>query len=174
MRIGDQSMFIKSTYFNVEKDLATICTTLLENKELIKLLLLKENDVDFTMDNALKKKVLKDNIRIEPFVEMPNNLESQIIVHFDDFYPNAENPKYMDKTLSFDIICPPSTWNMGDFKLRPYKIAGYLDGIWNKKSLNGSFSLKNIGGSTLILNNEVAGFTLFYQVIYSEIGDKIE
>ena len=44
----------------------------------------------------------------------------------------------------------------------------------NKKSLNGSFSLKNVGGSTLILNNEVAGFTLFYQVIYSETGDKIE
>ena len=171
MRIGDKSLFIKSTYFNVEKDLTTICTTLLGNKELIKLLLLKEDDVDFQIDNKIKKKVLEDNILIEPFVRTPENLESTIIVHFDDFIPNSENPEYMDKTLSIDIICPPSTWNMGDFKLRPYKIAGYVDGLLNKNSVNGSFSIHNTGGQTLILNKEVAGFTLFYQVIYSAKGD---
>ena len=39
--------------------------------------------------------------------------------------------------VNFDIICHTDYWNLGDYRLRPLKIAGYIDGILNKSKLTG-------------------------------------
>jgi hypothetical protein len=38
-------------------------------------------------------------------------------------------------SLSFDILCNYSDWKLDNFKLRPYSIAGEIDGMINQLTL---------------------------------------
>jgi hypothetical protein len=51
--------------------------------------------------------------------------------------PNTNNPYYLDYTISFDIISNLDYWDIGNFRLRPLMIAGYIDGILNGSRLSG-------------------------------------
>ena len=85
-----------------------------------------------------------------------------------------ENPEYRDKFLVFDIVCNFDTWDMDDFKLRPYQIAGRLDVLFNEKSLAGTYSINFLNANNLILDDEIAGLILIYAVTYGEQSDRMD
>ena len=66
----------------------------------------------------------------------------------------------------FDIICHYEQWNLGDFKLRPYKIAGRIDGRINNKKLTGIGTVQFISAGNLIINDEMSGLSLVYQAVH--------
>jgi hypothetical protein len=39
--------------------------------------------------------------------------------------------------VNFDIICHTRHWDIGNYRMRPLKIAGYIDGILNNCKLSG-------------------------------------
>jgi hypothetical protein len=72
-----------------------------------------------------------------PQLTIDKECPNYVIVTFDNYRPNAHNPEYRDCTIEFDILCHPDHWNLGNFQLRPHKIAGEIDSMFNKKKLTG-------------------------------------
>jgi hypothetical protein len=111
--------------------------------------------------NKLKE---KGYIRLEPKIFSNENEEvmSYIIITYDNFV-GTDNPEFRDRTISFDIICHTDCWDLGNFRLRPLKIAGYIDGLLNKARLSGIGRLEFIGCNMLILNETFSGYSLMYR-----------
>lgn len=163
----NRDKFKKSESFkNVEKDLAYIVSKIREDEELLKLLSLKENSQNKLTEKE-KKEILEECVRIVPKItELNEEGWSYLTIQFRQFSANGDNPKYRDKFLVFNIVCNFDTWNMGDFKLRPYQIAGRLDVLFDRKSLIDTYTINFISAEPLILNEEIAGISLAYLVTY--------
>ena len=84
----------------------------------------------------------------------------------DNYAPNATNPQFRDSTVNFDIICHTDYWNLGDYRLRPLKIAGYIDGILNECKLSGIGTFNFLACNELILNEDLSGYTLSYRAVH--------
>lgn len=170
----DTGMFLKSSFNSVEKDLAYIAQKISENETLLKLLVLRENDTK-SLTTQEKMDIIKNNIKIVPkLTDCNTDVESYIVISFGNFSPNDTNPEYRDKILTFDIICHLDTWNLGDFKLRPYKILGHLDSMFNEKTLDGTCKINFMGADILSIDESISGITAMYSVIYPRTGDKID
>lgn len=175
MMIGNRNAFKNSESFkNVEKDLSYIVSKIAEDEQLLKLLSLQE-DKEEKLTSEEKRKILKECVHIVPVLdlrELENDNRSHLVVFFDNFFPNGENPEYRNKFLFFNIVCEISTWNMRDFKLRPYQIAGRLDVLFDKKKLANSYSINFLDANGKIISDNFGGLTLAYDVIYNIDGDK--
>lgn len=174
MKINANLLKTSETFKNVEKDLAYIAQKIYEDEPLLKLLCLKEGQTEHLTQEE-KKAILTKNIKIVPRVDdIDTTEESYIVVHFNEFMPNEKNPAFRDKFLIFDIICSFDTWNMGDFKLRPYQIAGRLDMLFDKKGLSSSYTIDFLNGEVLVIDDEIAGLTLAYNVTYNKDEDRVD
>ena len=179
---------LKSSFQSIEKDTELILRKLfIENKplseELKKLILINTKDcLDST--NSLKYKEIIDNtsiknmideqyVRLAPKVRFGEHEEvkSYIILSFDNFTPNATNPEFRDCTVSFDIICHTDYWDIGNFRIRPLKIAGIIDGILNNNKLTGIGTFQFMGCKELVLNEDLSGYTLMFRAIHQTDGD---
>ena len=179
---------LKSSFQSIEKDIELILRKLfIENKplseELKKLILINTKDcLDST--NNLKYKEIIDNtsiknmideqyIRLAPKVKFGEHEEvkSYIILSFDNFTPNETNPEFRDCTVSFEIICHTDYWDIGNFRIRPLKIAGIIDGILNNNRLTGIGTFQFMGCNELILNEDLSGYTLMFRAIHQTDGD---
>ena len=188
MRRDLVNLNLKSSFQSVEKDIELILKKLfVENKplsdELKKLLIINTKDcLDGT--NASKYKILIDNmklkdlreegyIRLEPKLKFGEHEEvkSYLILSLDNFTPNETNPEFRDCTVSFDIICHTDYWDIGNYRLRPIKIAGIIDGILNGSKLTGIGEFLFMGCNELILNEELSGYTLMFRAIHQTDGD---
>ena len=174
---------LKSSFQSVEKDIELILKKLfVENKplsdDLKKLLIINTKDC-LDEVNASKYKILIDNmklkdlreegyIRLEPKLKFNEHEEvkSYLILSLDNFTPNESNPEFRDCTVSFDIICHTDYWDIGNYRLRPIKIAGIIDGILNGSKLTGIGEFLFMGCNELILNEELSGYTLMYQATH--------
>ena len=117
--------------------------------------------------------MFKNNIKLIPRLQIDNSVVNYVIISFDNFTPNGENPEFRDNIVSFDIICHFDQWLLKDsYQLRPYKIAAEIDTILNHKRLTGIGKLELIGANQLILDDNFAGVSLMYQTIHGE-EDKV-
>ena len=92
-------------------------------------------------------------------------VRSYILLEFDDFFPTS-NPHYRDCTISITIISHLDYWELDDYKLRPYQIAGYIDGILNNAKLTGIGTLNFMGCNELVLDEVLSGYTLSYRAVH--------
>ena len=117
---------------------------------------------------GLKELMEKGYIRLTPKLNFGEfeEVKSYILISFDNFIPNANNPQFRDCTVSFDIICHTDYWDLGNYQLRPLKIVGFIDGILENSRLTGIGTFQMIGCSQLILNEELSGYTLMYRAIH--------
>ena len=66
-------------------------------------------------------------------------------------------------------------WDIGNFRQRPIKIAGYIDGILNKNKLSGIGTLNFAGCNEILLDENLAGYCLMYTATHGSddhIGDE--
>ena len=94
------------------------------------------------------------------------SLKSYIILTFDNFVPNPTNPQFRDCIVTFDVICHTDYWDIGNYRLRPLKIAGYIDGLLDDCKLSGIGTFQFAGCNELILSEDLAGYTLTYKAIH--------
>ena len=123
--------------------------------------------LDKLEEMSLAKLIADGYIKLNPKIRMPEHEEvkSYIIISADNFLP-TDNPQYRDCTLTFDIICHIDYWDIGNYRQRPIKIAGYLDGLLNNAKLSGIGRLEFIGMQELVLNEDLAGYTLAYRATH--------
>lgn len=123
---------------------------------------------------SLSKMRQEGYIKLEPKIRFGEHeeIKSYMIITCDNFTPNATNPYYRDCTVTFDIICHTDYWDLGNYRVRPLQIAGYIDGILNQTRLSGIGRFEFMGCSQLILNEEISGYTLMYRAIHGN-DDKL-
>ena len=173
----------KSSFLSCEKDLETIIRKLFVDSrpysdKLKRLLLINTDDCLFDTTNpayiekinSMSVSVMREKgyIKIEPKIPFGENEEvkSYILITFDNFTPNRENGYYRDCIIEIDIICHTDYWDVGNFRVRPLQIAGYIDGILNGAKLSGIGTLDFISCNELVLSKELSGYCLMYSAIH--------
>lgn len=173
MRI-ENYQFPKSSFLSIEKDTAIIITKMLKNENLKKLLFYPIQNYK-QMPNLTQEQtysLINNQIRIVPSIPIFKEETSFVIITFNGF-SNTSNPEFRDNIISFDIYCHTNLWLLGDFQLRPYKIAGEIDSMFNNKHLTGIGSLEFLGADTITLpSGDYAGLQLKYYAIHGE-EDKV-
>lgn len=174
---------IHSSFLSCEKDMETILKKLfIESRpysdELKRLLVINTKDcLDNKTSDVYNEKIkemtvakLREEgyIKIEPKIRFPEHEEvkSYIIITFDNFTTNEKNPQFRDCTVNFDIVCHTDYWDIGNYRLRPLKIAGYIDGLLNNTKLSGIGTFNFAGCNELILSEDLSGYTLSYRAIH--------
>ena len=125
---------------------------------------------NLTEDESLE--LFGKNIKIVPKLYIDGSVLAYIIISFDNFTPNTENPEFRDNIISFDIICHFDQWQLQDFQLRPYRLAAEIDSRFEGQLLTGIGTLNFLGMNQIILNDEFAGLSLMYSVIHGEEDKK--
>ena len=166
--------FPRSSFLSVEKDMEIITNNMIKNERLKKLLYYTTKDAldKPDIDSKATLELFGKNIKIVPKLYIDGSVLNYIIISFDNFTLNANNPEFRDNIISFDVICHFDQWQLEGFSLRPYKIAAELDYMFNNKHLTGIGKLEFLGANQLILNDEFAGFSLMYQAIHGEEDKK--
>ena len=184
-----------SSFLSCEKDLETILRRLFVesqpySNDLKRLLVINtkdclDNKTSEVYQNAIKDMSLaklRENgyIKFEPKIKMPEHEEVKSYLAFacDNFKPNDKNPQFRDCNVYIDVLCHTDCWDLGDFRVRPLKICGYIDGIlnsltdknkhiWNSKGNN--IKLSGFGSYDFMacvqgINNEdLSLYTLAYR-----------
>lgn len=174
---------IKSSFLSCEKDFETIMRKLFVESRpfsdiLKRLLIIETKDCLDNLDSQIYKDKIdsisvkdlidKEYIRLSPIVKLPEHEEvkSYIIIGFDNFVTNSENPQFRDCTVTFDILCNMDYWDIGNYRSRPLKICGYIDGILNNSKLSGIGTLQFLGCNQVLLDEKLGGYTLMYAAIH--------
>lgn len=176
----------KSTFMSCAKDQETIWRQLLVNSKpysdkLKKLLIINTpNCLDSTQVQFQHKideytiKRMKDEQYIKAIPKLSfgehEEVKSYIMLEFDDFTP-SENPEYRNCVISFTIVSQLDYWELDDYELRPWLIAGYIDGILNETKLSGIGTLQFLGASQVVLNEYLGGVILRYVATHSDADD---
>lgn len=188
---------IYSSFLSCEKDMEQIVKLLFVKSKpysdkLKKLLII--NNPDCLEDKEEYQKLIDSKplsvlrkegyVRLNPKIARKEfeNIKSYILVTFDNFSPNRVDPKFMDCTVNFDIICYDDEWDLDGFQTRPIKIAGYIDGILNSISnknkqdwlnkgasnikLSGMGEYAFLGCNLVVLNEDISMYTLSYRALH--------
>lgn len=172
-----------SSFLSCQKDLEEILKRLFVTSqpysdELKRLLVINtkdclDNKTSTVYQNAIKDMSLaklrqQGYIKFEPKIKMPEHeqVKSYLLISFDNFRPNMTNPEFRDCSVHIDILCHTDYWDLGNFRIRPLKIAGYIDGILNKARLSGIGTFQFAGCNELVLDETLSGYTLTYSAIH--------
>lgn len=181
----DGTTNLKSSFLSCEKDAELIIKKLFIDSrpysdELKRLLLINTKDcLDDRVNPIYKEKITKTSIadmtdqqyiRLVPKLTFGENEEvkSYIVISFDNFSPANTNEYYRDCIIEIDIICHPDYWDLGNYRLRPLKIAGYIDGILNNTKLTGIGELKFRSCDEIILKDNLCGYCLMYTAVHGD------
>lgn len=125
-------------------------------------------------ETSLKDLIDKQYIRLQPKWRMSEHEEvkSYLVINYDDFTTNVSNPQFRDCNVGFDIICHTDFWDLKNYRNRPLKIAGYIDGILNNSKLTGIGTFQFLGCNLFIVNDTFSGYSLSYHAVHGS-DDKI-
>lgn len=182
-------MNIQSSFLSCEKDTERILKKLfVESKpysdDLKRLLVINTKDcLDNKEDEQYKKKLTEMTlgkmieqgyVKLKPKLRLPEHeeIKSYIIVSYDNFTPNRTNPEFRDCTINFDVLCHTDYWDIGNYRVRPLKICGYIDGLLNNTKLTGIGELQLARCNELLLDEDLSGYSLTYKAIHGS-DDKI-
>ena len=160
--------FNHSSFLSVEKDTSIIVNKLLTNNRLKKLLYYSSRDA-LHKDNLTEQQtidLMQNYIKLVPKLPVDSDVRAYIVLTFDTFTQNLNNPEFRDNFIYFDIICHYDQWQLEDFQLRPFRIAAEIDTMINKKHLTGIGELEFVGASKITVPEEFGGLTLVYRAIH--------
>lgn len=189
---GQKNLYVRgstSSFLSCEKDAEEIVKKLFvdsgADSELLKrLLIINTPDCLYDMTNPAYLKMIKamsvqklhekGYLRFGPKIALGENEEvrSYIRISFDNFRP-SKNIHFRDCIIEIDILCHPETWDVGNFRQRPLKIAGYIDNILNGCKLSGIGTLEFAGMNEILLDENLAGYCLMYTATHGS-DDVIE
>ena len=172
----------KSSFLSCEKDAETIVKKLFVDSRpysdmFKRLLLINTTDCLNDMTNPKYIEKIKNTsiqdlhkqgyLRFGPKIALGENEEvkSYIRISFDHFTPSKNN-HFRDCIVEIDILCHPEYWDLGNFRQRPLKIAGYIDGILNENKLSGIGTLQFAGCNEILLDENLAGYCLMYAAVH--------
>ena len=158
----------ESSFLSVDKDMDIIMGWMLKNQRFCKMLYYTEpgalDKADLTEEQIVG--MINKNIKNVPKIYVDGSVLNYVIISFDDFTPNGNNPQFRDNNIIFDIVCHFDQWKLADNQLRPYRLAAEIDSTFNGRHLTGIGTLDFLGMKQIVLNDEFAGLTLMYSAIH--------
>lgn len=178
---------LASSFLSCQKDLETIIRKLFVESdpfstELKKLLVIPNKDV---LTNKKYDEIIKEydvatlidegylNIVPQINYEQFDNLKNMLYITTNNYVTNETNPHFRDCVVNIDIVGHTNTWDVGDYQLRPLKIAGIIDGLLNNTKLSGIGTFQFLGCNLDIFTDELSGYTLQFYVVHG-CDDKIK
>lgn len=158
----------KSSLLGMPKDAALIMNRILSNRNVLKLLAYNTKDWKSQPDvtkEQIKQMFATHQISSVPKVKVDKEEKTYLRLTYGAVVPNATNPQFRNNTFGIDIICHYDNWDLGDFDLRPYRIAGEIDSMLDKTHLTGIGLLEFISLTPYIYDEEFAGVSLSYLAI---------
>lgn len=158
----------KSSLLGMPKDAALIMQRILSNQNVLKLLAygVKDWQKQPTVSNEMIKEMFEtEQISAVPKVKIDKKEKTYLRLIYGTMIPNATNPEFRDNTFGIDIICHYDNWDLGDFELRPYRIAGEIDAMLAGTHLTGIGELEFVSATPYIYDEEFAGVSLTYLAI---------
>jgi hypothetical protein len=155
-----------SSFLSVEKTLEEVVGLIMHNDRLLRLLYYTDKHAlklpQLTQQQAMS--MLGEQIKIVPKIVVDPDTKPYIIISLDNFVPNPGQTTFRQITLSIDVFCAYDHWVLEDFKLRPYTIAGELDGMINNSFITGAGLADFMGAKQLVLNEHLGGCSLYYNL----------
>lgn len=167
--------FPKKGFLSLEKDYAIIVNKMLHNENLKKLLYIQDKNC-LSLPNLTDEQTLSlinKNILLVPKIKVNKDDGAYIIIEYDNFMTNANNPEFRDSLLHFYIVCSEDHALLSDFQLRTYKIAGELESMFNDQYLTGFGTLKFVSAINTIINQEFPCLVLTYISVHGS-EDQVE
>ena len=163
----------RSSFLSMEKDMGIILNKILGNPRILRLLYYTSKDAldkpDLNDDQILE--LLEKNIKIIPQIKIDKEVVNYLVISFNNFIESS-NPEFRDNVIEFDIICHLDNWQLKDFQLRPFKIAGELDQMFNNNKFTNIGRLEFLSAQEKVLSDEYAAVCLKY-LAYHGGEDKI-
>lgn len=176
--------FFESSFLSCEKDCELILQELFVNNkpysdDLKRLLLIGTKDCldnktsevyNKKMQMNLKQMTDEGYLRFSPKLDLNEHEEVKSYLHFvfDNIVPNNENNHYRDMSVFIDVICHTDYWDIGNYRLRPLKICGYIDAILNKNRLSGIGTFQFQGCSEIVLSENLSGYCMVYRAVHGD------
>lgn len=154
-----------STFMTVEKTLAEVVDLFMKNERLKRLLFYPDKHAlslpKLTQEQSYS--LLNNQIKIVPKLQVDDDVKPYVMISLDQFVPQPNQTTFRSISLSFDILSSYDYWLLDDFKLRPYAIAGEIDGMVNNSYFNVGMA-DFIGARQLVLNEYLGGVSLLYNL----------
>ena len=158
----------KSSLLGMPKDAAIIVDRILSNPNLLRLLVYETRDWQsqpLPNGEQIKELFTSHQISSVPKIKIDSKEKTYIRLTYGTVIRNASNPEYRDNTFGIDIICHYDNWDLGDFELRPYRVAGEIDAMLDKTHLTGIGELEFVSATPYVYNEEFAGVSLTYLAV---------
>jgi len=155
------------SFSQISTDLQLIVEKIINNDNLCKLLYYADKNAlsKTALTEDQKYSLIGDKVLVVPVIPKEDELQSYIIVQFDNFSPNETSEVvFRDFILTFDILVNTKIWTLDNWTLRPYAIMHEIDSIFNMSKLNSLGPINFIGANNLIINEFFMGFTLAYRI----------
>lgn len=154
-----------SSFQSVDRTLGVVVERLLKSERLKRLLYYTDKHAlklpKLTQEQTLS--LLNDQIKIVPKLNVDFDAKPYVLIMLDDFLPNDNQTTFRSFRLQFTIICRFEDWLLDDFKLRPYAIAGEIDGLINT-SFSTGFGIADFLGAKQLILEDMGGLSLYYNV----------
>lgn len=168
--IRDMMGLNRADFGTVEKDFADLTSKIMSNDDLMKLMYFNTPDCldegKFEITPEIMEEIAKENLRIVPSVRVPENKGSYMIITFDSFSPNRDNPEFMNNLILVDVLCPVDVWMMDSYMMRPFRMMHEVQKMLHDKPLNGIGKVYFMGANLLNLGDYNG-----YQMAFSVIND---
>ena len=158
----------KSSLLGMPKDAAIIIDRILSNPNLLRLLVYETRDWQsqpLPNGDQIKELFTSHQISSVPKIKIDSKEKTYIRLTCGTVIRNSSNPEYRDNTFGIDIICHYDNWDLGDFELRPYRVAGEIDAMLDKTHLTGIGELEFVSATPYVYNEEFAGVSLTYLAV---------
>lgn len=147
-------------------DLQKICSRLLANDNLVKLLYYE--DTDPLSQNGLadneKRKIFNDLLCIVPKIGVREDSKSVISIYVPSAFGLAGNLEYREITIAIDIFVPLNQWIIKDSNLRPFAIMGQIQEALNGKTINGLGKIKGGDFELVLLTDEMSTYRQTFSI----------
>lgn len=147
-------------------NLQKICSRLLTNDELVKLLYYTGVDPleQPTLTIEQKQKIFNDLICIIPKVGTREDSKSAIAVYVPKAAGLSGNSEFKTVTIAIDIFVPMTQWIIKDSNLRPFAIMGEIQKSLNGKTINGLGKIRGGDFDLVLLTDEMSGYRQVFTV----------
>ena len=125
---------------------------------------------------TLPKLFEKGCLNIKPKIILGEfeEVKSYILITFDNFSVNKTNPQFRDCTVYIDVITHLDYWDLGNYRMRPLKIVGYIDGILDNSRLTGIGTFQFESCVMSKYDEDFSGYTLKYRAIHGSDDELLE
>ena len=158
----------KSSLLGMQKDASLIMERILSNQNVLKLLTYNTRDwksKPTVTGDMIKEMIDTKQISAVPKIKVDRPEKSYLRLIYGTMVRNSTNPEQRDNTFGIDIICHYDNWDLGDYDLRPYRIAGEIDSMLDGTHLTGIGELEFVSATPYIYDEEFAGLSLTYLAI---------